>query len=90
MPRDIDSLHGILKPKRTEEPPSALFAYIPQPAGMKNGVPHVTLDIEMFVRTKKLSPELQSRVSEEIRAMKRIDESKLHPLTIAEMKKESE
>ena len=82
--REIVSLHGLIKPKRHEAPPSMLFAYCGVSCEDDCGVPCMHLEIEMFVRMSLLSKDLQDQVRKEISKIS-FDEGGLHPDTKAEL-----
>lgn len=78
--RPLLSLHGMLRVARVEEPPSVVFVMLARPETCSEGVRYVTevgdllgqdgetreigMEIEQFVRMKKLPQELQEAVWE--------------------------
>jgi hypothetical protein len=88
MPREIESLHGIVKATRHEEPPHGIFVMCgADPARWEETeegkIPVVNLDLEMFVRTSVLSKDLQDKIREEVKALPKVELT--HPDTIAEL-----
>jgi hypothetical protein len=99
MMRDIDSLHGIIKVKRPEDPPDMVFALItkfgedpfdPETAlkiKAEGRVPEVALTIESFIRMSSLPKDLQNQIREHLKIEKA--SPRLHKDTQTEVKQQN-
>lgn len=84
MKRDIESLYGVIRPKRDEMAPAMILAYSRVPCKDNCEVPCVHLEIEDFVRMSLLSDELKAKVRSELKDKAEIVGDFMHPKTRAE------
>lgn len=80
--RKIESLHGLIDVARDEDPPHAVGCLILDRMQVEDGVPTVHKNLELFVRMRALSLELQRAVRAELAAL--TVELRLAPETQAE------
>jgi hypothetical protein len=80
---EIETLHAVIAVGRVEDPPDGVFCLINRGVRDVDGVPTIDFEMEVFVRTKRLSPELRRAVREELERTAKLP--RLAPETEVEM-----